>query len=273
MMTFSSKSVIFSASLLLLTSLSFLTGCQHSGSSATRPELEKARHFISQGNYAAAFVQLNQALAEAPRDPDVHLNLGWLYLYTDDVSHAEQEWAKAHSLAPDRAEGYHLKGALLTEKARPLEKSDQKAYQQRQEEAILNFREALRRDKKNSQTYFDLATSLLSLNRNQEALDALDEGFDHIPEKELDTQVDFQIASCSAHARLGMYEEAIADCKQAREFTNNPAQKQRVDDMVESMTLLNPSLSTDASDSEKPSLSPSDAKAVDSAVANDAASD
>jgi tetratricopeptide (TPR) repeat protein len=268
MMTFSSKSVIFSASLLLFGSLFFSTGCQNSRSSASRPELEKARHFIAQGNYAAAFIQLNQALAEAPRDPDVHLNLGWLYLYTDDVSHAEQEWVKAHDLAPNRAEGYHLKGALLTEKARPLENKNQKAYQQRQEEAILNFREALRRDNKNSQTYFDLATSLLSLNRNQEALDALDQGFDHIPEKELDTQVDFQIASCSAHARLGMYEEAIADCRQAREFTSNPAQKQRVDDMVESMKLLNPSAAAQAT-----SLSPSDADAVDNAAANDAASD
>ena len=267
MMTFSSKSRIFSLCLLWLAAGFFLAGCRNAESSATRPELEKARHFIAQGNYTAAFVQLNQALAEAPRDPDVHLNLGWLYLYTDDFAHAEQEWAKAHDLAPNLAEGYHLKGSLLIEKARSLEESNKKAYQAQQKEAVSNFREALRLDSKNSQTYFDLATSLLTLNRNQEAVDILDQGFEHIPEKELDTQVDFQIASCSANARLGKYEEAIEDCRQAREFTTSPSQKQRIDDMVESMKLLNPS----GKGSSEP-LSSQEAE-VDKAVANDAASD
>jgi tetratricopeptide (TPR) repeat protein len=228
--------------LLLAVFLAFfvISGCGRT-EPASRPNLEKARRLIARGDYTAAFMQLNQALAEAPKDPDVHLNLGWLYLYTDDFPHAREEWLKARALDPDRAEGYHLRGAMLSDQARKLENVDLSQSRQYQEEAVLNFREALRRDAKNDQTYFDLASSLLALNRNREAIDTLDQGFEYIPHQDLETQVDFQLASCSAHARLGMYDEAIADCRQAREFALSPAQKQQVDDMIENMRLMNPS--------------------------------
>lgn len=228
------------AALMLFTA----SGCDK-GPKDTSQELENAKKLIAQGNYTEALMQLNQALAEAPRDPNVHLNLGWLYLYTEDPVHAEQEWEKAHELSPDLAEVQHLKGALYNYKAQQEHASNPEAATKNYKQAIQYFRAALQRDSKNYQTYFDLAGSLSARNQNEEALQALDQGFEYIPSQDLETQVNFQIASCAANARLQRYEEAIADCRQAEEFSSNPASKQRIEEMIENMKLLNPRLEND----------------------------
>ncbi len=229
-------------SLMLLLCGVVLSGCRWGQSSEeSNPQLRKAKKLIEQGNFEAAFVELNQALNEAPKDPNVHLNLGWLYLYTDDIEASQKELAKAEGLGPDLAETYHLKGALLNYKAR--KEKDNQRMRQLEEEAIQNFRQSLQRNDQNNQTYFDLATSLMAVNKNEEALDALDKGFDRIPPKDLEMQVNYQIASCDAHARLQLYEDAIEDCQQALTFTTNPASRDRIEEMIENMKLLNPGLS------------------------------
>lgn len=227
--------VAFSGLALLLL---VLPGCSQSSSEGS-PELKKAKKLIEQGNYEEALMQLNQALAEAPLDPNVHLNLGWLYLYTDDPSRATQELKKAQELAPGLTDEYRLQGALFSYHAQHLPAKSPQAKQD-WERSIENFQKALSQDNKNYQTYFDLATALNAVDRSEESLTLLDKGFDYIPTKDLETQVNFQIASCSAHAKLQQFDEAIADCKQAEEFTRNPASKQRIADMVENMRLLNP---------------------------------
>lgn len=218
-----------------------LTGCgANLQTGQDNPQLQHAKKLIEQGNFAAAFIELNKALQEAPKDPYVHLNLGWLYLYTDDLPNATSELAKAESLGPDLAEGYHLRGSLLSYEA---QQASEKHHQQSlQQAAIENFRKAIERDANNQQTYFDLASSLSTLNRDEEALEVLDRGFSHIPDKDLETQVNFQIATCAAHSKLQLYEEAIKDCQQALEFTHSPASRERIESMIENMKLMNPEL-------------------------------
>lgn len=233
---------------ILTTSLAALIlftapGCKQTSDKATA-ELERAKKLIAQGNYTEAFMQLNQALAEAPRDPNVHLNLGWLYLYTEDPTHAEAEWKKAQELAPDMAEVFHLKGSLLAYQGQQLQEKEPEEARKLYKESLKSLKESLQRDDKNYQTYFDTAATFTALNRNEQALETLDKGFEYIPKKDLETQVNFQIASCSANAQLQRYDEAIADCRQAEEFTTSPASKQRIEDMIENMKLLNPSLKT-----------------------------
>jgi tetratricopeptide (TPR) repeat protein len=217
-----------------------LFGCKNSRASEASDELSRAKKLIAQGNYTEAFMQLNQALAEAPRDPNVHLNLGWLYLYTGDIANAQKELAAAEMLGPDLAETFHLKGALSAQNAQQAKTPEE--ARERQEVAVESYNKALERDSANHQTYFDLASSLSALGRYEETLSTLDKGFEHIPEKDLETQVNFQIASCSAEAKLQMFEEAIADCNQALEFTTSPASKERIEEMIENMKLMNPGL-------------------------------
>lgn len=235
-MQFDLRRILTFGSLLIM--LGTLPGCvQQAKSSDT--ELEKAKKLIEQGHYEAAFMKLNQVLADAPRDPEVHTNLGWLYLYTDDPAHAALELKKVQELAPGSAESYHLKGALLSYQGQHADPESAEA-KQALEESILSFNKALRKAPRNYQTYFDMAGTLTALNRSEEALTFLNKGFDYIPNDELEMQVNFQIASCAAHAKLQQFEEAIADCNQAREFTENPASKARIEEMVENMRLMNP---------------------------------
>jgi tetratricopeptide (TPR) repeat protein len=220
--------------------LFLLSGCQSTQTNEESPQLQKAKQLIEQGDFEAAFVQLNQALNDAPRDPKLHLNLGWLYLYTGDPENAARELSKAESLAPDMAETYHLRGYLFSYRAQKSESGQQ--AERLQNEAITNFNQSLERDPKNSQTYFDLASSLSALNQDEEAVTVLDKGFQYIPDDDLKTQVNFQIATCAARSRLQLYEEAIEDCNQALLFTTNPASKERITEMIENMKLMNPAL-------------------------------
>lgn len=258
--------------LALLIAVTFgLSGCGGGKSANTEQELERAKKLIAQGNYAEAFMQLNQALSEAPKDPNVHLNLGWLYLYTGDESHAERELETVKSLAPDLAEVYHLQGSIYSYKAQ--QEKDPAVAKHNQEEAVTTFQKSLERDGKNYQTYFDMATSLAALDRNEEVLDALDKGFEHIPKQDLETQVNFEIASCSAHAKLQLFEEAIADCEQAQRFTNNPASRERIEEMIQNMKLMNPGLRTLTPEESPPEGSKEAKEAEERATLNESASD
>jgi tetratricopeptide (TPR) repeat protein len=217
-----------------------LPGCGQgaNGGNSANAQLERAKKLIENGNYEQAFMELNQALATAPLDPNVHLNLGWLYLYTDEPEHADQELKKAEELSPDMAEAYHLRGSLLSYHAQ--KEPDPAKSRQFQEDAMQNYRKSLERNDKSYQAYFDLATSQAAIGKYEEALETLDKGFEHIPANDLETQVNFQMSSCADNAALGLYEEAVADCKQALEFTNNPASRDRISEMIENMRLMNP---------------------------------
>ena len=249
-----------------------LGGCKSDHTASAEQELARAKKLIADGNFNEAFLQLNKALADAPKDPQVHLNLGWLYLYTDDPVNAEKELSTVTALAPELADTYKLRADLLNYKGEH-EKNPAEA-QRDQMTAVNNYQKALQRNPKNYQTYFDMANSLSALNRYADALAKLDDGFDYIPKQDLETQVNFQIASCSAEAKLKLYDEAIADCQQAYEFTNNPASKDRIESMIQNMRLMNPNGIPTLSPKEAPPAGSPEAKeAEEKAIINDAASD
>ncbi|HEY9685668.1 MAG TPA: tetratricopeptide repeat protein [Coleofasciculaceae cyanobacterium] len=252
--------------------IALLPGCGQGtgGSNSANAQLERAKKLIENGNFEQAFMELNQALAMAPQDPNVHLNLGWLYLYTDEPEHADQELKKAEELSPDMAEAYHLRGSLLSYHSQKEQNPDK--ARKLQEDAMQNYRKCLERDDKSYQTYFDLASSQASVGKYEEALGTLDKGFEHIPANDLETQVNFQMSSCADNAALGLYEEAVADCKQALEFTNNPASRDRISEMIENMRLMNP---TAVSGNEVNRVTPQGAmhSSEEDALIDDAASD
>src|SRR5262249_26059715 len=131
----------------------------------------------------------------------------------------------------------------------------------------------LAKDNRNYQTYFDLAGSLAALDRNGEVLEMLDKGFEYIPSKDLETQVNFEIASCAANAKLQQFEDAIADCQQAQRFTTNPASRERIEEMIENMKLMNPSLRTLTPEEAPPADSKAAKNAEEQALINESSSD
>lgn len=188
-------------------------------------ELEKARHLIGRGDYQAALLHLQAALALSPRDPDIHRNLAWLYLYTNEPDKARQELERLEELQPGAAGTLHLKGALL-------------AMLDQHEEAVPLLEQALAKDKRNERLYFDLATSLAALNRNRIALQYLDEGFHHIPDEDLQTHLNYLSASCTIQARLRQFDRAIEDCTQAAELTPSAQEKQRLTEIIHNLKLI-----------------------------------
>lgn len=234
---------LFTSSCALLALLTIVGCTRTEGSVASEKQLARAKQLIDQGNYEAAFMQLNQALEQAPKDPGVHLNLGWLYLYTDNPANARLELTKVEQLSPELPESYHLQGALLNYEAHQLEKEQPRKAEALRKEAITNYRKALALSPKSYPTYYDLAAGLSALKRHEEALEALNKGFEYIPNAELETQVNFQIASCAAEAELGLYDDALADCEQAKTFTGNPLAREaaeRLEEMIENLRLMAP---------------------------------
>jgi tetratricopeptide (TPR) repeat protein len=260
------------ASAVFLAAMAGLSGCKSNHSADAEQELARAKKLIAAGNFNEAFLQLNKALADAPRDPQVHLNLGWLYLYTDDPANAERELQMVENLAPDLADTYKLRGDFYSYKAQHDKTSEQ--AEQDQTTAVRNYEQALQRNPKSSQTYFDMANSLAALSRYEDALEALDKGFDYIPKQDLETQVNFQIASCSAEMKLKLYDEAIADCQQAYEFTNSPASKDRIESMIQNMKLMNPKGVPSLNSQQAPPEGSKEAReAEDQAIVNESAAD
>jgi tetratricopeptide (TPR) repeat protein len=212
-----------------------LSGCKKQ---ANPDQLARAQKLIDQGNYDKALMELNQALAQAPNDPGVHQDLGWLYLFTGDIGKTRRELSQLEQLAPDAAETYHLRGALFHFVAQQA--ADPKDAHDAGEAAVTNLQAALEKDPNNDRTYLDLAGVLADMNRNESALDVLSKGFARIPDSDREMQANFEIASCSAHAELQMYEKAIAECKQALSITQNPESRQQIDDLIQNMQLMNP---------------------------------
>ncbi len=218
-----------------------LPACKRTHGAARVPDgsssayLEQARDAMRKGDYEQAILSLQTALAKSPYDPEVHLNLGWLYLYTNEPGKTRQELVRLEALSPDPYKLAHLRGALY-------------ATLDQHPDAIAWYKKALKGQGHNSKLYFDMATSLLALNRNQEALDMLDKGFEYIPQDDLQSHVNFALASCTANSRLKNFEAAITDCQHAAEFEQNPESRQRINEMIANMQLIQDI------DEEKPSL-------------------
>lgn len=269
--------------LLILTGLAlalFLLPSCKGGSSA---DSDKARQLIEQGDYDKAYGILNSALADAPKDPNLHLNLGFWYLYTNNIEKARKELTKAEELGPDLAETWHLRGALSAWQAE--NSHDDNASYQALENSVEQYQQALAKDGGNYQTYFDLADSLLNLGRPEEAVQILDKGYAHIPhpgddegadakENARQTRFNFKSALCTAQASLENYQQAVEACKQAREFAASKEDREHIDEITENMRLMSPSKAPGNANASAPQPTPEEQKkAEQEAIENENASD
>jgi tetratricopeptide (TPR) repeat protein len=206
-------------------------------------ELKSIKNLIDQGDFPEAFLRLNKALNLEPNSPDVHINLAWLYLYTENLPRARKEIQIIKTLAPNALDLPHLEGTLSQHQAHNLELAGQKGQAASlHQAAILKLRNALAQNRQSPQVYFDLASSLSAIGKNEEAMSLLDKGFDFISNDDLETQVNFQISICSLHAKMELINEAILDCEQAASFATTLEAKNRIKQLVENMKLLNPEL-------------------------------
>lgn len=210
-------------SLFLFSSCSNLDTDGPSATSVGGSHLQQAEQLIKKGNFQSAYLHLTQALASAPRDPDIHLNLGWLYLYTDEPEKARDELKKVLAMAPDSPKGEHLKGAIYS-------------YLQQDEDAIQSYNQALKAENLSPQLHYDMANSLTRLNENHEALIEYKTALKLLPKADNPSQ--YQFAVCSTYYKLKNLQQAEAYCKQAAENATEPSEKERITDFIENLKLL-----------------------------------
>jgi Flp pilus assembly protein TadD len=212
--------------LVLLFSLILFSSCKQIWSADpqdTTSPVERAERLIQLGDYQGAFLHLNQALSTKPDDPGIHVNLGWVYLYTDEPDKATEELTKAFALQPKSPKALHLKGAILS-------------YLDQDEDARQNYQEALKADDQNPQLHFHLADSFNKLNQSKQALAEYEKALKLAPKGE--SPASYLFAICSTHYRLKDLTKAEGYCKQAASLATDPDEKQRITDFVENLKLL-----------------------------------
>jgi tetratricopeptide (TPR) repeat protein len=228
------------ACLFLIFNTLLLSGCQATNSplkstlqSTARSSddfLKLAKEAAEKGDYQAAFLNMTQALKMNPKDPDLYLNLGWLYLYTDEPDKAAESLEKLAEMSPNSKESHHLAGAIYQ-------------YLEQDQDAVTEFEEALtiqtkQKETADSKLYFDLATSQHRLHQEKVAIETLNKGLALVSDSDINTRTNFLFSICSAEYALKAFSKALISCQKAMATTDDPEEKERITDFMENMKLL-----------------------------------
>lgn len=215
--------------LVLIGMLAF-SGCQKSmpnpfaGTTPTQA-IARAQGMMRIGNYKGAYEELTQALSLSPQDPFIHLNLGWLYLFTEEPDKATQELKKVLELEPDLPEASHLRGAIYSRLGQ-------------EEDALAAYNQALPALANSPDLQFDRAKSLEALTRYPEALATLEKALAVAEQNKEPTLTRYHFAQCSVYYKMKQLKKAQTACDLAAEETPDPAERQRITDFSENLKLL-----------------------------------
>lgn len=193
--------------------------------SSSEGHLQEAKQLIQRGDYQAAFLHLNEALRINPQDPQLHRNMGWLYLYTDEPEKATEELKKLESLRPDAAETDYLAGAIYS-------------YLDQHKDAVAYYQKALAKKPENPQLYYDLATSLGELNQPRDAIQYFEAGMALLPKDDNNRQTNFLYSLCTAHYALKEFDKAAKRCDEAMALTTDPQERGHISDFVNNLKLI-----------------------------------
>lgn len=202
-----------------------LGGCRDKTELSAQDHLRKAQRLIQAGDFEAAYMQLAEALHKSPEDPEVHLNLGWLYLYTDETAKAQEELKQLTRMRPKDAGTYHLRGALYD-------------HLEQYPDAIRNYRQAEALKSDNPRLYFDMAEAQASLNQNEASVATLKKGFDLLDKGDKESQLNFLFAICAAQSRMQQFDQAIETCSDAARISPSEAEREHIDDFINNMKLI-----------------------------------
>jgi tetratricopeptide (TPR) repeat protein len=158
--------------------------------------------FFKQGQYPEAIDKFSRLIEIAPGNPDAYKNRGVCYMKQEKYDAAISDFEKARELFPELKGLYSNLGVAWYYK-----KEYEKAIQQHDIEIGMN--------PENFIAHFNRALCLVELQRDKDALNALD--------KALDLKPDFYWALCyrgDLLARTGEIEKAIESYKAA--FQNDP---------------------------------------------------
>lgn len=191
---------------------------------SSKENVDAAEKLIDAGDYQAAYMHLNAALAREPKNPNFHEQLGWAYLENGELDKASDELKALTELAPEEPGTYYLTGALYNSLEQPRE-------------ALKNYELALKGDPENTRILFDIAETHHNLNQNEEALSYYQKGLELIPAEDKDRQGWFLFAICSTQYALNKADEAVPTCEKALKTTQSQSAKDRIQDFMQTIKL------------------------------------
>lgn len=128
------------------------------------------------------------ALIREPSNPDIHYDLGKVYLYLNKFSEAIEEFKQVVYLNPEDAEAFMELGILF--------------YQQnRLKIAESYFNKSIALNSKNSYSWYRLAMVQTDLCRSEEAIESLKKSLELTSEKEHKTKILFYIGTLQLNLR------------------------------------------------------------------------
>lgn len=217
-----SRFMIFNLALLASVSLFGLMGCMPAPKPDKQQLLKQAELHLQQGNFHQALLELNQVLKEDPNNIKVHIDLAWIYLYTDQLDKAVGEMHQINALAQDQqtSEIFALKGAIY-----------QKAEQW--VDALEAYNEALKTDVNNPKLHEEVASVFLELNEPESALR------EYIVALKLDPDnSSYEFGRCMAYRQLKNYASAIGACESAIALSDSEQEKDQIQSVIETTKLL-----------------------------------
>jgi tetratricopeptide (TPR) repeat protein len=199
-----------------------VAGCQSKPQLTHQERLQQAEEHLKSGQFHKALVELRQILKHDPQNIQVHVDLAWVYLYTDDMEKALEELQIIHELDSEYDKAYYLKGAIYHR----LEQW---------EDALENYNEALKSDINNPELHYDIANVFLKLNFPDAALKEFDVALKLSPETSA-----YQFGRCMAFRQMKQYNDAIGACEQAIASSLDQEKKEheRIQEVIEGIKLL-----------------------------------
>ena len=161
------------------------------------PRLGEAHYYLGlmtmeTGALQEAFSALNLATLYAPNLLEAHIRVGEVYFLIEDMARADQKALAIQAQAPERPEGYLLRGKIFAAKGE-------------RDSAFAYVHKALERDAMHLETGMVLASLHIQDGKREEAERILKDGLEKHP------------ASVEAHAALAAYYQTAGDLEKVEE--------------------------------------------------------
>ncbi len=203
-------------------------GCQAQREPSRKEMLMQAEKDLQRGNYHRALTTLSRLMKDDPHNAQLHLDMAWVYLYTNQTEKAIQEVQRVQEQEPQNKGIYHIRGAIYQALGEHVD-------------ALDDYNTALKYDINNPDLHGRVAEVFMALNEPEAALREYDVALRLQPEAGK-----YEFGRCMAYRRLQQNDKAIAACENALQLTPAEAEKAQIQEVIENMKLL------DALQDEKP---------------------
>jgi len=210
------------STMVLTSCLLTWTGCRSvSAPTYSREQLiQMAESDLKAGRFHKALSELNLALQQDPHNVQVLLDMGWVFVYTDQLPAASDQLQTVIAQDPDNPGIPYLKGSILAKMGQHVD-------------ALEAYNDALRYEVNNPQLHGDIAQTFLALNEPQAALK------EYAVAHKLDpANNDYDFGACVVLRQLKQYKQALAQCQQALDNADTDQEADRIQTLIESVRLV-----------------------------------